>query len=116
MEFPTLDTNVMVQNSAAKIRRVRHQALRFAGDSRQSRIVHSSSGQSWLLRYESLSGAEANRLRAFFESVPPGGTFSFTDPWTGTTAPTCRFAPTGIVVVATEGNHHTVELELEDAA
>ncbi len=116
MDFPLLDTAVTVQYSAAKIRDTRHDAHRFLGDARQTHRNTISSGQRWLLRYESLNGTEANRLRAFYESIAPNENFYFLDPWSGQTAQSCRLSELPFSCETTEPGTYRVQLEVEDAS
>jgi hypothetical protein len=116
MEFPVLDTEVHVQYSAAKVRAIRHQAMRFLGDTRQGKRHTISSGERWRLRYESLNAVEMNRLRSFFEANFNGTTFTFADPWTGSIYAACRFGELGLLVVAMSPGVFRVQLEVEDAS
>lgn len=69
----------------------------------------------WVLRYEALVLNEVNQLRAFYESVPPLGTFAFTDPWTGLQHDEVRFSSKGMAMHQDGPNSFRVECELEEA-
>jgi hypothetical protein len=68
--------------------------LHFVDGSEQRFRVYSTPLHSWVIRLSLLDESELHQLRSFFrEHSGAFGSFAFTDPWTGTTYPTCSFVP-----------------------
>lgn len=112
--FPSLEGGVQIQYRSTKLNPSRHRPFRFLDNSRQAIIVTDHSQFAWDLRYDSLTGIEANRFRAFFESLDSAGTFDFPDPWSGITYPKVRFSAAGITIDQTGPAAFRVEFRLEE--
>lgn len=115
MTFPTLISGELAQSSAVRSQPVLHKMSLFEGFSRQSHRVSDLDQRSWQLNYSNLTPQEALRLRNFFEALPVGGVFEFTDPWTNQLYATCRFATPRLLLSCDRDNRYSAQLEIENA-
>jgi len=89
--FPTLKTGAVAQYPAQRRLQFQNQALRFVDGSEQ-RYQDSAGGlHKWVIQLTLLDEGEMAAIEHFF--LANQGRFlgfAFTDPWDGTTYPTCR--------------------------
>ena len=91
-DFPLLKTGVVAQYPAERHMSHPARVLRFVDNSEQSFRLQATPLLSWVLNLALLDEDEASRLAEFFEEQSGQlADFSFTDPWDGTTHPSCRF-------------------------
>jgi|GEM_PF-1099619 len=115
MTFPNLISGELAQSSAVRTQPAKHSAALFEGFSRQSHRISDLDHRSWHLNYTNLTAEEAFQLRNFFEAVPVGGVFEFTDPWTSQLFTTCRMASPRLSMSCDRDNRYSVQLEIENA-
>lgn len=115
MLFPSLENQVPIQYKSFCKRPSQHVSYHFLGNQRQALDVSNFALKAWVLKYEALVMKEINQLRAFYESVPPLGSFEFNDPWTGVRHQRVRFTLGGIAVSQVGPNSFRAECELEEA-
>lgn len=115
MTFPTLISGELAQSSAVRSQPAMHSTSFFEGFSRQAHRISDLDHRSWQLNYTNLTAAEAFQLRNFFESLPVGGVFEFTDPWTSELYTTCRIASPRMSISCDRDNRYSVQLEIENA-
>ena len=88
--FPTLKTGAVFQHPSARATSFSTDVVQFVDGSEQRFAEFSTPLHQWTVNYNALDEGELQALRNFIRqvegSVEP---FSFTDPWTGTTFPTC---------------------------
>ena len=115
MQFPTLSSGQLVQSTTVRSQPLQHWEHTFAGLARQTQRWTEADRRIWRLRFQNLLGDEAMRLRAFFESLPLQGLFSFRDPWTETAYPNCRIRDARIEIACDMDGRYAVNLEIENA-
>lgn len=113
--FPSLETQVRIQYKSYRSSPSRHIAHYFLGEQRQATKLIDSDVKGWVLRYEALEAHEINRIRSFYESIPPLSTFSFIDPWTEIRYDRVRFVLDGMQIVQVEPDSFRLECELEQS-
>ena len=90
--FPTLSTGAIAQYPADRTPQFSTQAYRFVDGSEQRFPGFPGMLQQWSIRLDLLKESELETLREFFLSQEGrAGSFSFTDPWSGTVFPNCSF-------------------------
>jgi hypothetical protein len=90
--FPALKTGAVAQYPADRTPQFSTQAYRFMDGSEQRFPGFRGVLQQWTIQLNLLDEGELERLRAFFLSEEGrAGSFSFTDPWTGTAYANCSF-------------------------
>lgn len=90
--FPVLKTGAIIQYPADRTPQFSTQAYRFLDGSEQRFPGFPGVLQQWSIKLELLDEAEMENLREFFLSQEGrAGSFSFTDPWTGTVYSNCSF-------------------------
>lgn len=90
--FPALKTGAVAQYPSDRTTRFSTQVLRFLDGGEQRFRVFGAPLKKWLIRLELLDDQELAGLEEFFaEQQGQAGTFSFTDPWDGTTHANCSF-------------------------
>lgn len=90
--FPTLKTGAVAQYPADRATQFSTQTYRFVDGSEQRFPAYGAALRRWAIRLDLLDEAELSTLADFFASQEGrAGTFSFTDPWDGTTYPSCSF-------------------------
>lgn len=115
MNFPLLITGERVQASAVRSEPAQYNEYFYEGYSRQTQMRSGLDLRYWQLVYTNLTPEEAMSLRAFFEALPAGGTFAFTDPWTGEEFAECRLAEPSLDLSCDKDNRYRAELEVEYA-
>ncbi len=115
MQFPTLSSGQLVQSTTVRSQPLQRWDHLFAGLGRQVHRWTAADRRVWRLRYENLNGDEAMRLRAFFESLPIQGLFTFKDPWTDTDFQHCRIREAGLGIECDRDGRYNVEMEIENA-
>lgn len=115
MQFPILQSGVIVQDWADRLAYPSHAEYEFGGMRRQT--IRESSGTRivWRLRYRNLLSEEAMRLRSFVEALPSNDVFEFTDPWTGTVWEKCRLGAAPLVLRCEGDLRWAASLEVENA-
>ena len=89
--FPPLKTGAVTQYPATKSTQYSSFVLRFLDGSDQRYRDYSAPLRRWTIQLNMLDEAEINALDQFFNSQQGRfETFSFIDPWTQSTIPSCR--------------------------
>jgi hypothetical protein len=115
MDFPILISGEQAQSSAIRSEPAQHLEHFFEGDFRQTQLRTTADRKSWRLTYRNLIGAEAMRLRAFFEGLSVEEVFAFTDPWTNVVYPNCRIANSRLQMTCDIDGRYFAQLEIENA-
>ena len=90
--FPALKTGAVMQYPADRAPQFSTQAHRFVDGSEQRFPGYPGVLQQWTIKLDLLNEGELETLREFFLSQEGrAGSFSFTDPWSGTVYPNCSF-------------------------
>jgi phage-related protein len=90
--FPVLKTGAVIQYPADRTPQFSTQAYRFVDGSEQRFPGFPGVLQQWTIKLDLLDEGELEKLREFFLSQEGrAGSFSFTDPWTGTVYSNCSF-------------------------
>ena len=90
--FPTLNTGAVVQYPAKSAVIFSTQVLQFVDGSEQRFAGYATSLRQWTVQLDQLNEDEMSQLYDFFTNLTgPAGSFSFTDPSTGTVYPDCSF-------------------------
>jgi Conserved hypothetical protein 2217 (DUF2460) len=90
-DFPVLKTGAVIQYPAEKAIRFSTQVIRFVDGSEQRFRDFDVSLRRWIIRLDTLDETELGALRNLFRTQRgAAGTFSFTDPWDGTTYDKCN--------------------------
>lgn len=88
--FPVLKTGAVAQYPAQKMVDRSTQVVRFVDGSEQRWRESGGELHSWAIRLDLLDDTEMAALRELVQGQAGRfGTFSFTDPWTGTVYPNC---------------------------
>jgi len=88
--FPTLKTGAITQYPATKYTQYSSFVLRFLDGSDQRYRDYSTPLRHWTIQLSMLDEAELNALDHFFNSQQGRfESFSFVDPWTQSTIPSC---------------------------
>lgn len=91
--FPLLKTGAVAQYPAQRSINRSTQVLRFVDGSEQRWRESAGALLSWEIRLDLLDEDEMTALREFVLSLQGQfGTFSFTDPWSGTVYPSCSLS------------------------
>jgi len=99
--FPKLKTGAVLQYPAQTALRFSTQLVRFIDGSEQRYRDFASPLRRWTIQLDMLDEGEVQSLSEFFRALSGAAeNFSFTDPWDGTTFPSCRL----------DGDEMTVEL------
>ncbi len=86
--FPTLRTNAVAQYPLHRTLSLASQSVRFLDGSRQTYQINGAGLRRWMLTLDLLDEAEVSAVIEFAEEVGTG-TFAYTDPISGDTAPKC---------------------------
>ncbi len=90
-EFPKLKSGAVMQHPARRATAYSTRVLRFVDGSEQRYRRYGAPLKSWLIRLELLDEEELRALEEFFANQQGAlYDFSFTDPFDGTTYPSCR--------------------------
>ncbi|MGD1092843.1 MAG: DUF2460 domain-containing protein [Bryobacteraceae bacterium] len=90
--FPTLKTGAVTQYPSSRERDFSTQIFRFLDGSEQRFPGYGLPLRRWTIQLSLLDESELVNLEQFFESQGGrAGSFSFVDPFDGTTYPTCSF-------------------------
>jgi hypothetical protein len=90
--FPTLKTGAVVQYPSKSGLSFSNQVLQFVDGSEQRFPGYATSLQTWTVQLDLLEEDEMSQLYDFFSNLTgPAGSFTFTDPATGTVYPDCSF-------------------------
>ena len=101
--FPTLKTGAVTQYPATKSTQYSSFVLRFLDGSDQRYREFSAPLRRWTIQLSMLDEAELNALDQFFNSQQGRfETFSFVDPWTQSTIPSCRVEQTSSIMSCRE--------------
>jgi hypothetical protein len=88
--FPTLKTGAITQYPATKTTQYSCVVSRFLDGSDQRYRDYSAPLRRWTIQLNMLDDAELSALEQFFATQQGRfGTFSFVDPWTQSTIPSC---------------------------
>lgn len=114
--FPPLRTGAIAQAPLAREVRQAAEIVTFLDGSEQS-YRSALPRQRWTIRLDLLADAEVAVLRAFFEQQKGRwGTFTFTDPWTGSAFDQCSFAMDTFPQVQTGENRNAVQFVIYEHA
>ncbi len=90
--FPTLKTGAVAQYPSDRQQSFSTQVFRFVDGSEQRFPAYGAALRRWTVRLDLLDEAELTALQQFFQSAGGrAGTFSFTDPFSGTAYSNCSF-------------------------
>ena len=88
--FPSLRTGAVLQYPAHKEVRFATEVLRFMDGSEQRFREYPTPLRRWMIQLDLLDQSELQVLREFFRTLGgEAGSFTFTDPWDGTTYTNC---------------------------
>jgi hypothetical protein len=88
--FPTLKTGAAIQYPAAKSTQYSSFVVRFLDGSDQRYRQYTPALRRWTIKLDLLDEAELSAIQQFFMAQEGRfGTFSFTDPWTGSVFANC---------------------------
>ena len=88
--FPKLKTNAVMQYPATRNVRYQNQALLFLDGTEQRYQDGAGPLHGWEIPLSQLDEGEVAAIEQFFEDNQGAfGNFAFTDPWDGTTYPSC---------------------------
>ncbi len=91
--FPVLKTGAVAQYPAERTPMFSTQVLRFVDGSEQRFGGYGAPLHQWAIQFSKLDETEMHAIQEFFRQMAGrAGTFSFTDPWTGTVYPSCSLA------------------------
>lgn len=113
--YPQLDSGVVAQYSARRVRDSKLQWSSFLGEPVRSQQLTTKTGKVWRLAYTNLTADEAYAIRGCFESWGSEQTFQFVDPWTQTTVQDCTFGLSGLRIEAGKDLRYRLELEVHHA-
>ena len=100
--FPTLKTGAVAQYPATRTLAFSTKVLRFIDGSEQRFREFKRPLRQWTIRLDLLDEDETAAVETFFQSEQGrAGSFTFTDPWDGTTYPDCSL------------DHDTVDIDAE---
>ena len=90
--FPVLSTGAVAQYPLSCRVTFQTEVLKFVDGSEQRFANQGAPVRRWVIQLDRLNEGELAAVRQFFrEQGGPTGTFSFTDPMTGTVYPNCMF-------------------------
>jgi hypothetical protein len=90
MEFPKLKTGAVMQYPAQRRLEYRTSVLRFVDGGEQRYRESAKELRRWAIRLDLLDDTEVAGVEEFFEAQQGRfASFPFTDPWDGTTYPSC---------------------------
>jgi hypothetical protein len=91
-DFPKLKTGAVMQYPASRELRFSNTVLRFVDGSEQRYRVAASALRRWTVQLTGLDEGEMGAIEQFFLTQQGAcGSFTFTDPWSGTTYADCSF-------------------------
>jgi hypothetical protein len=114
--FPTLKTGAVMQYPAQRGVELSTVALQFVDGSEQRFRGYQAPLHRWVIQLSVLDQTELHRFQEFFRSmVGRAENFAFTDPWDGTSYPSCSLGSDGMTaVLAGEWNGKTSLTVLEN--
>jgi hypothetical protein len=90
--FPRLKTGAAAQYPASRTAGYATQAFRFLDGAQQKFPQRGGAATRWIIKLDLLDDSEVAEVCAFFQSQQGRfGTFSFVDPWDGSTHANCSF-------------------------
>jgi phage-related protein len=88
--FPALKTGAVAQYPAQKQVQFSTQVVRFVDGSEQRFADYGTPLHHWVIRLQLLDESEMYAIQQFYRELQgASGSFSFTDPWSGTVYPNC---------------------------
>jgi len=91
--FPTLKTGAVTQYPAQRGVQFSTLALQFVDGSEQRFRTYQAGLHRWAIQVSLLDQAELQELQEFFRAMEgQAENFTFTDPWDGTSYPSCSLA------------------------
>ncbi len=91
--FPMLKTSAVAQYPAGKTVQFKNQTLRFVDGSEQRYRDSAGPLHRWVIQLNQLDETEMAAIEEFFlTNQGRYGSFTFTDPWDGTSYPNCSLA------------------------
>lgn len=91
-DFPKLKTGAVIQYPTQRTQVSATKIFRFVDGGEQRFRDFTATTVRWTIRLDLLTETEAEALDQFFQSQQGRfGSFTFTDPWDGTTYPDCSF-------------------------
>lgn len=98
--FPTLKTGAVTQYPAQRMVTFSTVALQFVDGSEQRFRSYSAPLHQWVVQLNLLDQSELQNFQEFFRTMAGSAEdFSFTDPWDGTSYPSCSLASDTMSVV-----------------
>ncbi len=116
--FPTLKTGAVMQYPAQRGVAFSTTALQFVDGSEQRFCNYQAPLYRWVIQLNLLDQSELQEFQEFFRTIAgPAGNFAFTDPWNGTSYPSCSLASDSMTaVLAGEWNGLTSLTVLENGS
>ena len=97
--FPQLKTGAVAQYPATKSFRLQNQTVRFLDGTEQRYRDSAGPLHQWVIRLSDLDENEMTAFELFFATNQGRlGSFTFTDPWTGTQYLNCSLASDGLTL------------------
>ncbi len=101
--FPTLRTGAVAQYPASRLIHFSNQTVRFIDGSEQRYRDCARALRRWEIALEQLDDGERTTLETFFRAIQGrAGSFTFIDPWDGTTYTNCSLADDELTLTATD--------------
>ena len=110
--FPVLKTGALVQYPLSVVTRFATEEVYFLDGSRHVFPLQSPL-RKWIVRLDQLDPDEMTAVAAFVEAWV-GGTFSFTDPGSGSIAPKCVLQGGGVEFQTVEELRSRVQMTIEE--
>jgi hypothetical protein len=109
--FPSLSTGAVTQYPAALVIGQSAQVIRFLDGSDQRFLTQRRQYRRWQIRLDLLNENELQEVELFFDAQSGNySTFSFPDPFTGSTVPNCRIGDSALVTAYTGVNAGSTSL------
>jgi len=114
--FPTLKTGAVMQYPAQRGVQFSTTALQFVDGSEQRFRIYQAPLHQWVIQLSLLDQSELHQYQDFCRAMAGRAeNFTFTDPWDGTTYPSCSFGSDSMAaVLAGEWNGETSLTVLEN--
>src|SRR3981081_1978974 len=91
-DFPVLKTGAVMQYPAQNSSAFSTQVVRFVDGAEQRFRDFAGPVHRWLIKLNALDETEISRISELFrDEAGASGSFTFTDPWSGTTFADCSF-------------------------
>jgi hypothetical protein len=109
--FPALKTNAVAQYPASRAVQYQNQTLRFLDGNEQRYRDTSGPLHKWAIRLDELDEGELAALDSFFLNVQGQfGSFTFVDPWDGTSYANCSVDAAELELTSTDSMRGKTQL------